>query len=60
METKQRIDERGFSSAVGSEQPDGAALQNSGEPMQYRSATELHFEPIELNGWGHHLQLITD
>jgi len=46
METKQRIDERGFSSAVGSEQPDGAAVQNAGEPMQYRSATELHFEPI--------------
>jgi hypothetical protein len=60
METKQRIDESGFSGAVRSEQPDGAALQNAGEPVQYRSATELHFELIKLNGWGHHLQLITD
>jgi hypothetical protein len=60
MEPKQSIYERGLAGAVGPEEPDGAALQNAGEPMKNRSATELNFEPIELNRWSGHLEFNTD
>jgi hypothetical protein len=46
VEAKQCIYERGFSSAVGAEQTNGAALQNARQTMKYRSAAELYFEPF--------------
>jgi hypothetical protein len=60
MEAKQGVYESGLAGAVGPEKPDGTALQNAGEPVKNRSATELNFEPIELNRWNGHLEVNTD
>lgn len=60
MKTQKGINQRGFAGPIRPEQSDGAALQNACETVKNRAAAELHFEPVELNRWGHHLQFITD
>ncbi len=60
METEQSIYECGLASAVWPEKPDGAALQNAGDSVKYRSATKLDFEPVKLNRWSDHLEVSTD
>jgi hypothetical protein len=60
VKTQQSVDEGRLASAVGSEQPNSATPQNAGQTMKNRSAAELYFEPIELDGRVHHPPIITD
>src|SRR6266853_6424178 len=58
MKTQESVDECRFARAVGSEQSDGAALQNARQAMKDRPVAELYFELIELDGWVHTCQSI--
>src|SRR5260370_35018430 len=58
MKTQESVDERRFARAVGSEQSDGAALQNTRQAMKDRPVAELYFELIELDRGVHTCQSI--
>ena len=49
MKSQQSVDQRGFSRAVGTEQPDGITLQLSCEPVQHGAGSKPNFQPIEIN-----------
>jgi hypothetical protein len=49
MKSQQRIDQRGFSGAVGTEQADGVPLQLSCEPIEHGAASQPDLQSIKIN-----------
>ena len=52
MKSEQRVDERGFAGAIGTEQTDGFATQIAAQVLQNLPATKRNAEAMQVNyGW---------